>query len=75
MSLLTACGTAQPEGIRFAGVPLEALSPSDQTRVALKIEEACGRPPHCPAGAILEQWALDYVKLRARVAAANQDVK
>lgn len=56
-------------------MPLEALPASDQARVGFLVKQACGRPPHCPASAILEQWALDYIKLRDRVGAANLKVK
>jgi len=73
--LLSGCSTAADRAPAFAAVPLEELSASDQARVGLLVEKACGRPPHCPAGAILEQWGLDYIKLRSRVAAANLEAK
>lgn len=62
-------------GARFVGVPLQEIPKSEQQEVGRLVERACGRPPKCPRTAILEQWALERIKERARVAAANAKVK
>lgn len=69
--LLTACETAQPKAEHFVGVPLEQLPAADQARVHDLVQARCGEPPVCPADAILESWALKFVKLRALVRAAT----
>lgn len=67
---LTACETANSSAGRFAGVPLVEYTKADQAKVSAKIDAACGVPARCPVDAILEQWVLDYGKLRAMVRAA-----
>jgi len=52
-------------------VPLVPWAPDDQKAAAELIAKRCGSPPHCPADAVLERAALDYVKQRAMVRAAS----